>query len=542
MEQQKKHSGWGSTFGFLMAAIGSAVGLGNIWGFPYKMGANGGFPFLIMYFLVAIFVGFVVMLAEMALGRKTGKGPVGTYRELSKRYRWVGWFGVLAAFIITSFYSVLGAYCMKYAVLNIADVFGIASLGSAGMNGAEVFTALITNQNESMIYSFAFLLITSVIVMGGIKGGIERFSKIVMPALFVMMIAVIVRGVTLPGAEEGLKFMFSFNLQPLKDDFFGVLSTAGGQVFFSLSLGMGIMMTYGAYLAPEHNTQRDALVIIIADTIVAIMSGLAVLPAAFALGGEGAAMAGPKLLFITMQNVFEAMGKFGPIFGAVFYLLVVIAAVTSSVSLVEVVTKFFIDRQEAKGKEPKRKAITFWSCLCITALAMVVAADGLGANGMWVPGQKMFGVGAWNSSWLDFMDAWSEGVMMPVGAFFLCMFVAYEYGMDRFSEAVSIGGHKFRSRGFCSFCIHVIAPVAMLMVLYGQLTSFFGSMQLALGGVALVVYVVLAMIPVGIAQKKGYCDAYQTLGFFLFSALTAVLPALIVTMCLNDRTRNNIGA
>ena len=535
--EQKKHNGWGSTFGFLMAAIGSAVGLGNIWGFPYKMGANGGFPFLIMYFLVAIFVGFVVMLAEMALGRKTGKGPVGTYYELSRRYRWVGWFGVLSAFIITSFYSVLGAYCIKYAVLNIADIFGIEALGSAGMNGAEVFTALITNQPEGMFYTFVFMFVTAAIVMGGIKSGIERFSKIVMPALFVMMVIVIIRSVTLPGAEEGIRFMFDFNLEPLKENFFGVLSTAGGQVFFSLSLGMGIMMTYGAYLAPEHNMQRDTIVIIIADTIVAIMSGLAVLPAAFALGGEGAQLAGPKLLYITMQNVFDSMGKFGPIFGALFYILVVIAAVTSSISLVEVVTKFFIDRAKVKGKEPKRGAVTFWSCLAITALAMVVAADGLGSNGLWIPGQKVFGVGAWNSSWLDFMDAWSEGVMMPLGAFFLCMFVAYEYGMDRFGEAISLGGHKFRARGFCSFCIHVIAPIGMLMVLYGQLTSFFGSTNLALGGIALVIYIVLAMIPVGIAQKKGYCDSYQVMGFFLFSALTAVVPALVVTMCLNDRTK-----
>jgi NSS family neurotransmitter:Na+ symporter len=534
MEHKTKRGSWGSTFGFLMAAIGSAVGLGNIWAFPYKMGANGGFPFLLIYLIVLVFVGFVVMLAEMGLGQKSGTGPVGTYQMLSKKYRWAGWFGVLAPFIILTFYSVLGAYCVKYMIANIGDLFG-ASFGTAGASGAQVFEELMRNQPESVLYTVLFMALTCVIVMGGIAKGIERFSKVAMPALAVMMVAIIVRSVTLPGAMEGLRFMFAFNLEPLREDFFSVLSTAGSQVFFSLSLGMGIMMTYGSYLDKSQNLEKNTLVIIIFDTLIALMSGVAVLPAAFALGGEGAAMAGPSLLFVTMQNVFESMGTFGPLFGAMFYLLVAIAAITSSISLVEVITTFFVDRARVRGKKGNRQLACVLSCVVITLLAAVVAADGLGTNGLWIPGRRFFGAGAWNESWLAFMDAWSEGVMMPLGALFLCVFLAYEYGIDRFSQDLTQNGHRFVTRGFFGFCMRVIAPLAMFLVLYGQLQSFFGNQMLSLGVLAAVVYLLLCMIPVGIVQNKGYDDRYQGIGFFLFAALTAVIPALVVSMCLNNR-------
>ena len=198
MEERK---GFGSNFGFLMAAIGSAVGLGNIWGFPNKMGANGGFTFLIIYLILAVLCGFVVMVGELAIGRKTGKGAIAAYRSLSQRFKWVGWLGVASAFLIMSFYCALGGYCLKYVVLNIGNLTG-AAFGSNGLSGSEVFSTFLTSQGEGVIYGLIFVVLTMVIVMGGVSGGIEKFCGIGMPALFFMLLICIVRACTLPGADD----------------------------------------------------------------------------------------------------------------------------------------------------------------------------------------------------------------------------------------------------------------------------------------------------------------------------------------------------
>ncbi|MBR2895974.1 MAG: sodium-dependent transporter [Oscillospiraceae bacterium] len=461
---ETKRGQWGSTFGFLMAAVGSAVGLGNIWGFPYKMGANGGFAFLILYLILAVFVGFVAMIAELSLGRKTGKGVIATYQTLSKKFGWIGWMGALSPFLIMTFYSVLGAYCIKYAVVNLGDLFG-AGFGSAGLSGAEVFGNMITNQVEAVIYTAIFMVLTCVIVMGGIKGGIEKFTSFAMPALFVMLCVVIIRSVTLPGAVEGIKFMFAPNFAPFKENFMGVLATAGGQMFFSLSLGMGAMVTYGSYLSKDENIERNALLVVVSDTIVALMAGLAVLPAAFALGGEGAAMSGPKLLFVTLQDVFGAMGAVGPLFGLIFYILVFIAAITSSISLVEVITAHFMDQASKKGEDGSRTKYTVIACVAIMVLAAIVAADGLGSNGLPQP---------MGFCWLDFMDLWSEGIMMPLGVMLMALCIGYEIKVSSVENEITQNGNQFTTKAFFTFCIKYVVPLAMVLVLAGQIDGFFG--------------------------------------------------------------------
>lgn len=459
---ETKRGSWGTNFGFLMAAVGSAVGLGNIWGFPYKMGANGGFAFLLVYIVLAVIAGFTVMLGELTLGRKSGRGAVGAYQLLSKRFKWVGWLGFASAFLIMSFYSVLGGYCIKYMVINIGDLFN-AGFGMAGLDAGAVFGNFMVSQAEGVIYTVIFLAITMVIVMGGIKGGIEKFSKIAMPALFIMLVIVIIRSVSLPGAVEGLKFMFAPNFDPLKENFGRVVATAGGQMFFSLSLGMGCMITYGSYLDKKENLERNSVIIIVADTLVAILAGIAVLPAAFALGGEGAALGGPSLLFVTLQDVFSAMGGIGPVMGILFYLLVLIAALTSAISLVEVATTFFIDRAELKGREPKRKLYTLVVCIGILVLATIVALDGLGYNGLPMPLGYV---------WLDFFDLWSEGIMMPLGALLMCLFIGWELKMGAFGEEIEQHGNRFRSRGFMTACCKFITPICMIFILIVQLDSF----------------------------------------------------------------------
>ena len=477
MEERK---GFGSNFGFIMAAVGSAVGLGNIWGFPNKMGASGGALFLIIYLVLAVFCGFIVMLGELALGRKTGQGAVGAYKVLSKKFSWMGWLGILSAFFILFFYCALGGYCIKYVVVNVGDLFG-AGFGSNGLTGGEVFGAFMGSPVESIIYGLIFVAITMVIVMGGIGGGIEKVCSIGMPCLFVALLICIIRAVTLPGAVDGLKYMFvpgwavANGVIPEAPSFFDVLSTAGGQMFFSLSLGMGAMITYGSYLDKKENLQKNAILIIVMDTLVALMAGLCVIPGRFALDPEGA-LGGPSLLFITMQNVFHKMDAVGPIFGILFYLLVVFAAVSSSISLLEVIVAHFVDKAREAGKGDKRKKY------CVTAAALVglgcilVCADCLGGNNI-APWQLLGleSYAGWNDCWLDFWDMLSEGIMMPLGALLMSLMIGWEIGPEVVKgECEATPGHKMGSFGFFKICIKVITPLIMLFILYGQIKSFFG--------------------------------------------------------------------
>nr|MCR5482389.1 sodium-dependent transporter [Clostridia bacterium] len=334
MESNNKQ--WGSHFGFLMAAVGSAVGLGNLWGFPYKMGSHGGFAFLIIYLVLAVFVGYVIMMGELTIGRRSGKGAIGAYKAISEKFAIVGWMAYICPYLILSFYSMLGGWCLRYAIANIGDLFG-AGWGTAGQDSGTFFTNLYLSQSTSTIYTVIFIVLTALIVMGGVSGGIEKFSKYAMPALFFMLIIVIIRSVTLPGAVEGLKFMFKPDFSVFQGTgWLSVLASAGGQMFFSLSLGMGIMITYGAYLPKETSIEKSSLIIPACDTLIALMAGVAVMPAVFAFGMEPGG--GPGLLFVTLQAVFAEMGAIGPVFGFILYFLVFIAAITSSISLLEVST------------------------------------------------------------------------------------------------------------------------------------------------------------------------------------------------------------
>ena len=471
MEQHHRGQ-WGSNLGFLMATVGAAVGLGNIWSFPFRMGKNGGFPFLIIYLVLAVLVGFTIMLCELAIGRKSGKSVLTSYQKIGgKAGGFVGFLALLSPFLILSFYTVLGAYCIQYVGLNFAELLGIFSLSS--ISGAESFGTMLTNQPLAIGTTFLFIALCFLIIRGGIKDGIEKFNKVGMPALFIMLVIVILRSLTLPGAMEGLKFMFAPNFEPIKTDFIGVLSAAGGQMFFSLSLAMGITVTYGSYLSKKESLVRNSMLIIVSDTLVAVMAGMAVLPAAFALGGgESAALSGPKLLFITLQDVFNSMGPFGPIFGILFFLFVVLAAITSAIALTEVLVTFVIDLRIARGKEPKWNTVVAVICLVLFAEAAVVAADGLGANGLWVPFQS---TGRdLGSCWLEFMDFISEGVAMPLGALIMSVLIGWVVGPQAIRDEVSLEGHQM-SKGLYTFftiCVRIIAPVAMAFILYGQVNTF----------------------------------------------------------------------
>ena len=466
-----------------MAAIGSAVGLGNIWGFPNKMGANGGFRFLIIYLILAACCGFIVMMGELALGRKTGRGAIGAYKVLSKRFKWLGWLGVLSAFLILGFYCALGGYCLKYVTLNVGNLFH-AGFGTGTLDGAGVFGALMANQGEAVIYGLIFVALTMIIVMGGIGGGIEKVCSVGMPALFVMLVICIIRSCTLEGASDGLKYMFvpgwALANGVIKEapDFFSVVSTAGGQMFFSLSLGMAAMITYGSYLDKKENLQKNAIIIVVMDTLVALMAGLCVIPGRFALDPTGT-LGGPSLLFVTMQNVFDRMGAAGPIFGILFYLLVVFAAVSSSISLLEAVVAHFVDKARDEGKGDKRKLYSLIGAIGAGILCVIVCLDALGNAGISpadILGMRVDPsdeVPTWSADWLDFFDCIAEGILMPLGALLMSIMYGWELGPEVVHAEATREGQKFGAYGWFRICIKYITPLAMLLVLYGQIKEFF---------------------------------------------------------------------
>ena len=477
--ENTNREGFGSSFAFIMAAVGSAVGLGNIWGFPYKMGQNGGFAFLVVYLVLAAFVGLAVMIGEHAIGRKTGMSPIAAYRKISKKFTFLGYMAVIAPFLILLFYMVLGGMVMRYACGYLLAMFGIDTWGVADIS--TFFGSFSTNGAGMVIWTLVFIAINTLIVCGGVGGGIEKFCNVGMPCLFVILIIVIVYVAVQPGAVGGYQFMFGFNLEPLKTDFLTVLKTAAGQMFFSLSLGMGAIITYGSYLSKKEKIQKNAVIIVVMDTMVAIMAGMVVMPACYAFL-DGNTTGGPGLLFASMQMVFYNMGGFiGNLMGFLFYFLVFIAAISSSMSLLEALTSSRVDRNVEAGKAPNRRKIVIVFAILVAIFALPNALDGIGAGvagGATLPTPaELFGmtdaVKGWNDCWLDFYDMLSEGILMPVGAMIMSFAIGWIWKMDFVVEECEASGHKFWGKAFFNICYKFITPIGMLVVLYGQITSYF---------------------------------------------------------------------
>ena len=477
--EKTNREGFASNFGFIMAAVGSAVGLGNIWGFPYKMGMNGGFAFLLIYLVLAIFIGIAVMIGELVIGRKTGLSPIAAYRKLSKKFTFLGYMALACPFLILCFYMLLGGMVMRYACGYLLAMFGVDTWGVADIS--TYFGVFTTNGTSMVIWTLIFIVINAVIVAAGIGGGIEKFCNIGMPCLFVILLIVIVYVAVQPGAMGGYQFMFGFNIEPLKTDFLTVLKTAAGQMFFSLSLGMGAIITYGSYLNKKEKIQKNAVIIVIMDTLVAIMAGMIVMPACYAFL-DGNTKGGPGLLFQSMQMVFHNMGGFiGNLMGFLFYFLVFIAAISSSMSLLEALTSSRVDRNVEAGKAPNRRKIVIVFAILVAIFALPNALDGIGAGvagGATLPTPaELFGmtdaVKGWNDCWLDFYDMLSEGILMPVGAMIMSFAIGWIWKMDFVVEECEASGHKFWGKAFFNICYKFITPIGMLVVLYGQITSYF---------------------------------------------------------------------
>ncbi|AKL95851.1 Na+-dependent transporter SNF family [Clostridium aceticum] len=433
---------WSSKLGFVLAAAGSAVGLGNLWRFPYTAGQNGGGAFVLVYFGILLLVGFTLMLAELLIGRHTQLNAVGAYRKIRKNWGWVGGIGVLASFLILSFYSVIGGWVINYLFKAATGAFTVP-----GTDMADLFVSFITNPGQPIIYHGIFAFLTLAIVMGGISGGIEKYSKILMPGLFVMMIVIMLRSVTLPGASEGIRFFLMPDFSKITGE---VMLAALGQVFFSLSLGMGVIITYGSYLSKDENIPQSAMIIPLVDTGVALLAGLAILPAVFALGFSPDQ--GPALLFIILPAVFANM-PLGTFFGVIFFLLVLFAALTSSISLLEASVSYIVDEFNWNRKK--------------TALLLGLAVFLLGipsslAQGVWSHIEPFRELDI-----LDSIDFVASNIMLPLSGFLLCIFIGWIWGIDEaLKEATNKGKISFKLAGFWSFLIKWVAPIAILVVFF----------------------------------------------------------------------------
>ena len=465
---EQKRDTFGSNLGFILTAIGSAVGLGNLWGFPYKMGANGGFPFLVIYLVFVIFCGVVVMGVEAVIGRRTGKSPVLALAALGKQYAFVGWFGVLSATIISGFYSVLIGYSVRYAVGFAVQIFGIEGFG--GLVGGDFLSAYTTNVPAVLLYTLITLAATFLIVGGGIEKGFEKFNKVGIPALFILLIVIIIYNFTLPGASQGLVYMFTSKGMEMAGTEFNFLTaarTAAGQMLFSCSLGMGIMITYGSYLDKGSNISKNCWIIPAADTTAAILAGLAIFPAVFAQGGTP--NGGVGLLFSTLHGTFISMGSIGNIMGFLFYALVIFAGMSSQISLSEVSASHLIDSSEAKGKPMGRKKAVGIMTLIIFVLSIPICLDQLGGSAITqLPLVSRIG------SLLDTYDFFTEGVMMPLGAIIMCLLVGWKKGMPWLEEEMTANGNKFYAKKFFEISVKYITPLMMTFVLVSLALSYLG--------------------------------------------------------------------
>ena len=466
---------WSSNLVFILAAIGSAIGMGNLWGFPYKMGANGGLPFLLIYLAMVVLCGVICMGVEMAIGRKTGKSPILAIGEVAKKFKFVGWFGTLSAFIIMGFYSVLIGYSLRYAIGFAAQLLLNLDGFNGAASGAEFFVAFTQEVPAVIFYTFLTFALCAVFVAKGTEG-LEKFNKVGIPGLFLILIGIIVYNLTLPGAGQGYTFMFTtkgLEMAGTKFNFFNAVRTAGGQMLFSLSLGMGAMITYGSYLSKEESIAKNAWIIPAFDTLAAIFAGIAIFPAVFATGNNPAA--GPGLLYMTMHDVFTSMGAVGNLIGLLFYVLVIFAGISSAISLMEVVSASIIDGRVAKGKKTERKTVVLLVALAMFVISVPICADQLGIPG---EGGAFWGIYSYladgSKDLLDFYDMLTEGLMMPLGALLMCVLVGWKVGFPWMKDEVLADGKQWKMEKFFQICVKFVTPVLMAFVLVSLFLSYLG--------------------------------------------------------------------
>ena len=440
---------WSSKIGFVMAAAGSAVGLGNIWKFPYTAGENGGGAFVAIYLLFVIFIGFSVMLTEFAVGRKTGLSAVGAFKTTDRRWTFVGIIGVLSGLLIMGFYPVVGGWAIAY-IYKIST--GLLSQPTAI---GDSFSGFIADPMQPLFWMGLYLLLNIFVVIRGVSGGIEKAGKILMPLLFIILIIVSVKGLTLPGAMAGLEFLFKPDFSKIDSS---VVLAALGQAFFSLSLGMGCMLTYGSYLRKKENLVQTTAMVTAMDTGVALLAGIAMFPAMFAFSMEPSA--GPGLVFVVVPQLFAEMGGIGFILALLFFIGLSVAALTSSVSLLEVVVAYLIDE---KGFSRVTAVI---SASIVMALLCILASLSIGGLG-----PKLFDTGAF-----DIFDLLTDKIFLAVGGMLVCLFAGWRLDRSELKKEITNDGKvSFPLFNLWYALIKYIIPVAIAIVAISGVKAGFDS-------------------------------------------------------------------
>lgn len=449
----KERSNFSSKIGFVLAAAGSAVGLGNIWRFPYLAAKYGGGIFLLVYLVLAVTFGFAIMLTETALGRKTGMSAIEAFRKLDKRFSFIGYITCAVPIIIFPYYCVIGGWVTKYLAVYLTG--GGSSAAKDGF-----FEGFIGKPAEPVLWLCLFVFLTSLIVFLGVQKGIETVSKWIMPLLAVLSVGIAVYGLFLPGALDGVIYY-------LKPDFSRFSSTtvlaALGQLFYSMSLAMGIMITYGSYMKKKDNLEASVRQIELFDTGIAFIAGLMIIPAVFAFSGgdESALSTGPSLMFITLPKVFEDMG-IGSAIGLLFFVLVLFAALTSAISLMETIVSILQD----KLKWSRRT-----TCLAAMIFAVIVGIPSSLGFGIWSHIQII------GMSILDFFDFMSNSIIMPVVALLTCLFVGFIIKPKAVADEVRVSS-AFKAERFYSVMIKWIAPVCILLILISSVLNALGYIRI----------------------------------------------------------------
>lgn len=437
---------FGSRFGFILAAAGSAVGLGNIWGFPTKVGQGGGAAFVLVYLVCVFLICAPIMIAELAVGRRSGKDPVGAFRFIKPGSGWwlTGALGVLAGVGILSFYSVIAGWTIAYIYYAATG----AVTGDSASTGA-FFTQFVGNAPLNLGLTALVLGVTAATLLGGVKEGIERMTKALMPMLLIILGLLAIRAVTLPGAEAGLSYYLNPDFSKILD--VRVFNAALGQAFFSLSLGMGAMITYGSYLSKNENLAQSAMWVVVIDTMVALTAGLIIFPAGFSLAGFDPNSSGPGLIFVVLPQLFATMPG-GTLVGIAFFVMLLFAAITSTISLLEVPTSHLID---SHGWDRKKAVLVLAT---ITFVLAIPSALGNGASAFFssVPGVGMDFLSLMAIIWNDFA--------LPIGGFLLAIFVGHVWRADKALEELNIGG-RMPAPALWSFLIRWVCPAAIFMII-----------------------------------------------------------------------------
>ncbi len=450
---KKQRSNFSGGLGFVLAAAGSAVGLGNLWRFPYLAAKYGGGIFILVYIILAVTFGFALLTTEIAIGRKTQSSPLIAYKTLNKKFSFLGYLAVLVPIIIAPYYNVIGGWVTKYTVLYAQNIFQPSVKNSS-------FNDFISDPVAPILFFLIFLLASILVIMLGVEKGIEKLSKFLMPVLVVIIIAISVYILTLPNAFSGLSY---YLVPDMKHFSFMTVIAAIGQLFYSMSIAMGIMITYGSYTKKEVNLSKSVNQIEIFDTVVALLAGMMIVPAVYMFSGEeGLSSSGPGLMFVTLPKVFEQMPA-GNIIGLLFFVLVLFAALTSSISIMEAIASSFMDKFNIKRKT---------ACLIIAVLCIIMGIPSSLGNGIWSHIQIL------GMDFLSFFDYISNNIFMPIVAFFTCILVGWIIKPQTIIEEVSRNGEKFGRKRLFTVMIKYVAPVCLLLIIISSVLEKIGLISI----------------------------------------------------------------